>query len=325
MTDTMTHPRRSVLVTGATGFVGRALIEHLAVAGYRVRSAVRRETALPQSSELALVGDIVADTDWSKALNGVDIVIHSAARAHVLKEATDDPLALFRAINRDATLNLALQAAQAGVRRFIFISTIGVNGVETRGTPFRVDDVPAPHSPYAISKHEAEMGLTGIAKETGLEVVIIRPPLILGPKPKGNLASLERLIASGMPLPFGAVTQNRRDLVSLDVLVDLVACCIEHPAASGQTFLVSDDKVRSTREILERVAEIAGKRLSLFSISPKLLGAFLKITGRSAMAVQLLGDLEIDIDHTRQRLGWSPTSKWFSGRTLPDASNLGGR
>ena len=296
-----------ILVTGATGFLGRAVAVHLAARGRSVRSAVRR---LPDEAsggiETVAVGDLSADTDWSAALAGVGTVVHCAARAHVLKETATDPLAQFRAVNTEATLALARQAAAAGVRRFVFISSIGVNGAETRGRPFRHDDEPHPHSPYAVSKHEAEQGLAAIAADTGLEMVIIRPPLILGPDPKGNLATLNRIIARGLPLPFGLVTANRRDLVSRAVLCRLIGTVIDHPAAANQTFLVSDGEAISTRTLLQRMAADQGRALTLLSVPPTLLSLPLRLAGKRAMAAQLFGDLEVDIAHTRRTLDWAP-------------------
>jgi nucleoside-diphosphate-sugar epimerase len=252
------------------------------------------------------VGDLSADTDWSAALEGVDTVVHCAARAHVLKETAADPLAQFRAVNRDATTALALQAAAAGVRRFIFISSIGVNGAETQGAPFRHDDTPEPHSPYAVSKSEAEGDLHRVAYETRLEIVIIRPPLITGPEPKGNLATLNKVIAKGLPLPFGLANRNRRDLVSRETLCDLIEVVIDHPAAAGQTFLVSDGAPVSTRTLLEQMAAAQGRNLTLLPVPTALLALPLKLIGKGAMASQLFGDLEVDIAHTRRTLNWSP-------------------
>lgn len=296
-----------ILVTGATGFLGRAVADHLVTAERTVRAAVRRLPAKASKGiETVAVGDLSADTDWSAALAGAGTVVHCAARAHVLKETATDPLAQFRAVNTEATLALAQQAAAAGVRRFVFISSIGVNGAETRGRPFRHDDEPQPHSPYAVSKHEAEQGLTAIAAGTGLEVVIIRPPLILGPDPKGNLATLNRIIARGLPLPFGLVTANRRDLVSRVVLCRLIGTVIDHPAAANQTFLVSDGEAISTRTLLQRMAAEQGRSLTLLPVPPALLSLPLRLAGKRAMAAQLFGDLEVDIAHTRQTLGWAP-------------------
>lgn len=296
-----------ILVTGANGFLGRAVVEHLKARGRKVRAAVRRDAGgWPAGVEAVPVGDLSDATDWSAALRGVNAVVHCAARAHVLKDTAADPLAQFRAVNTDATLALARQAAAAGVRRFVFISSIGVNGAETRGRPYRHDDPPHPHSPYAVSKHEAELGLRALAAETGLEVVVIRPPLIVGPDPKGNLATLERVIGKGLPLPFGLVTRNRRDLVSRDALCDLIGVVIDHPAAAGETFLVSDGEPISTRTLLERMAAARGRSVTLLPVPPALLAVPLKLAGKGAMAAQLFGDLEIDIAHTRRTLGWAP-------------------
>lgn len=292
----------TILVTGATGFLGRAVAAHLIARGRSVRAAVRRD---PGPGAI-VVGDLSADTDWSAALAGVDTVVHCAARAHVLNETSDNPLAQFRAVNTEATVALAQQTAAAGARRFVFISSIGVNGSETHGTPFRHDDPPHPHSPYAVSKHEAELGLHAVAAETGLEVVVIRPPLITGPDPKGNLATLNRVIAKGLPLPFGLVTKNRRDLVSRDTLCGLIEAAIDHPAAAGQTFLVSDGAPISTRVLLEQMAAAQGRSITLLPVPPALLTLPLKLLGKGAMASQLFGDLEVDIAHTRQTLGWAP-------------------
>ena len=292
----------TILVTGATGFLGRAVVDHLIARGRAVRAAVRTDAG----PGAVAVGDLSVDTDWSVALTGIDTVVHCAARAHVMRETSDDPLALFRAVNTEATAALARQAVAAGVRRFVFISSIGVNGAATDGVPFRHDDPPHPHSPYAVSKHEAELALHAIAAGTGLEVVVIRPPLITGPDPKGNLATLNRVIAKGLPLPFGLVTRNRRDLVSRDTLCRLIDTVIDHPAAAGQTFLVSDGAPLSTRALLERMAADEGRSITLLPVPPAFLSLPLRLLGKGAMASQLFGDLEVDIAHTRQTLGWAP-------------------
>lgn len=296
-----------ILVTGATGFLGRAVADHLSERGRRVRAAVRRDGGgWPAGVEAVAIGDLSAATDWSVALKDVDVVVHCAARAHVLKERAADPLAEFRAVNTDAALALAAQAAAAGVRRFVFISSIGVNGAETHGRGFRHDDPAQPHSPYALSKHEAEQGLRALSGRTGLEVVVIRPPLIVGPDPKGNLATLQRIIDKGLPLPFGLATRNRRDLVSRDNLCDLIGVAIEHPAAAGETFLVSDGRPISTRTLLERMAASRGRSPIFLPVPPALLAAALRLIGKGGMAAQLFGDLEVDIEHTRRTLDWAP-------------------
>lgn len=303
----MTNRTGRVLVTGATGFLGGAVVARLAAAGRPVRAAVRRpDAAVAGGVETMAVGRLGADTDWSAALAGVETVVHCAARAHVLRETEADPLAEFRRVNTDGALALGRQAAVAGVRRMIFISSIGVNGSETAGTRFRWDDAPQPHSPYAVSKYEAEQGLARIAAETGLALVVIRPPLITGPDPKGNLGTLARFIRRGLPLPFGQVTRNRRDLVSRETLAGLIDACIDHPAAGGQTFLVSDGAPISTRRLLEDMAAEMDLPLRLLPVPTVLLSLPLNLMGRSAMRSQLFGDLEVDIAHTRDTLGWRP-------------------
>lgn len=274
--------------------------------GRPVRATVRMRPEGKLLTDPFESGPIDGDTDWRPALHDVDAIVHTAARAHVLREETNEPLALFRRVNRDGTLRLAEQAAQAGVRRFVFISSIGVNGGETKGRPFRPEDPPAPHSPYAVAKLEAELGLREIAVRSGLEITIVRPPLVLGWGAKGNLGALARAIEKGLPLPLGGITRNRRDLVSLEVLVDLLIACIDHPAAAGETFLASDGISRSTRQIAERVGRDVGRAPRLVPIPARWLGALLRAAGKGGTAAQLLGDLQVDISRTRSLLGWAP-------------------
>jgi nucleoside-diphosphate-sugar epimerase len=284
-----------ILVTGATGFLGSAVVEDLTVHGHDVIGLTRRDT-----------GDLSGALDWTPWLGGVDVIVHCAARAHVLDDKLSDPLTAFRAVNRNATLALARDAASAGVRRLVFVSSIGVNGSETFGTPFTATDTPSPHSPYAISKYEAEQGLRRIATETGLEVVIIRPPLVLGRDPKGNLGTLLRVMRKGLPLPFGLVTGNRRDLVSLSTLTDFVRVCHGHPAAAGQTFVVSDGVTRSTREICGELARMNGITARFLPVPRPALALGFNMLGKTAMKSQLLGDLEVDIGAAKLLLGWVP-------------------
>lgn len=296
--------RPHILVTGGNGFLGHALAAWLDTHGRQVRTTVRQVDRIRTALAPIAVGDLSGGTDWSEAVAGIDVVVHCAARAHVLKETSADPLAQFRTVNTEATLALARQAADAGVRRFIFISSIGVNGASTRGRAFRHDDAPHPHSPYAVSKWEAEQGLAALARTTGMEVVVIRPPLIVGVGAKGNLASLNAVLARGLPLPFGLATKNRRDLVSLETLCSLINVVIDHPAAAGQTFLVSDGEAVSTRTLLEKLASDQDRAPVFLPFPPVLLRGALKLLGKGAMAAQLFGDLEIDIVHTRKTLDW---------------------
>jgi nucleoside-diphosphate-sugar epimerase len=292
-----------ILVTGANGFVGSALCDRLNAEGYNLRCAVR--TPSPDENSIA-VGDIGPDTQWDEALHEVDSVIHTAARAHIMKDEVPDPLAEYRKINVDGTLNLARQAAQAGVKRFIFISSIKVNGEQTPlGEPFTPEDTPAPEDPYGISKHEAEQGLQQLAQETGMDVVIIRPPLVYGPGVKGNFASMVRLVEKGIPLPLGAI-HNKRSLVALDNLVDLIVTCIDHPAAANQIFLAGDGEDVSTTELLRGVAKAMGKPARLIPVPASILTLGATLLGKKAVAQRLLGSLQVDISKAREVLGWEP-------------------
>ena len=243
-----------VLVSGANGFVGRALCSYLATQGHGVAPVVRRASCLAGE---VIVGDIDGTTDWTAALAGCDAVVHLAARVHVMNDAAHNPLALFRATNLEATLNLARQAAQAGVKRFVFISSIKVNG-EGRDAPYRETDVPAPKEAYAISKWDAEQGLQRIAADTGLEVVILRPPLVYGPGVKANFMRLLRMVKRGWPLPLGAIL-NRRSLLYLGNFVDAIRVCVEHPTAGGQIFLLDDGEPVSTPELIRALARAMGR------------------------------------------------------------------
>jgi nucleoside-diphosphate-sugar epimerase len=296
-----------VLVTGATGFVGGAVVERAAGAGWRVRAAARRATLRAwQPGVTALnLGDLSHEVDWRKALEGVDAVVHCAARVHVMRESAADPLAAFRAVNVAATLNLARQAVAAGVGRFVFVSTIGVNGAETFDRPFSAADAPDPHSPYAASKHEAEAALRSLAIETGLELVIVRPPLVIGAGAPGNYARLMRWLQRGLPLPLASV-RNRRSLVGCRNLADLIVTCLAHPDAPGQTFLVCDGEDLSTPELLRRTASALGRTARLLPMPPKVLRAAANLAGRGAMAQQLCGSLQVDDRPTRERLNWFP-------------------
>lgn len=295
-----------MLLTGATGFIGSALTQHLYQQNHSIKVAVRRiHNTQPSTIQQKLVGDLLLYTNWTNTFNDVDTIIHLAARAHILKDQATNPLAAFRETNTYATLNLAQQAANAGVRRFIFISSIGVNGNQTYAEPFTAEDTPNPAEPYAQSKHEAEIGLRQIAIETGMEVVIIRPPLVYGANAPGNFGQLIKTVARGIPLPLGNI-HNQRSLVALPNLIDLITTCIDHPAAANQTFLVSDDEDLSTTELLQRLSHALGKPARLLPIPQSWLETTLTLLGKRSITQRLYGNLQVDISKTRDLLGWIP-------------------
>ena len=295
-----------LLVTGSSGFVGRAVANRAAADGWQVRASTRQaDVSLPAGVQPATGLDLTAGTDWRAALDGVAAVVHCAARVHVMRDNASDPLSEFRRVNVAGTLSLACQAADAGVRRFVFISSIGVNGAATTDLPFQADDRPAPHSPYAQSKYEAELGLHQIARASGLELVVIRPPLVYGPGAPGNFAKLMRALYGGLPLPLGAV-HNRRSFVGLDNLMDLIMVCLVNVAASNQTFLVSDDDDMSTTAMLRRTANALGCPARLLPIPAPLLGAVARALGKADLAQRLFGSLQVDIGKTCSLLGWAP-------------------
>lgn len=297
-----------VLLTGATGFVGRGLLERLSTqGGLQLRAAVRRqESAFPESVTVVQVADLRGDTDWRKALEGVEAVIHSAARVHVMDDQAEDPLAEFRAVNVAGTLNLARQAVSAGVKRFVFISSIKVNGEGTAlGKPYTADDTPMPVDPYGISKLEAEQGLQALSQETRMEVVIVRPVLVYGPGVKANFRSMMNWLKKGVPLPLGAI-HNKRSMVALDNLVDLIVTCIDHPKAANQVFLVSDGEDLSTTELLRRTGQSLARPARLLPIPTFVLAIAARLLGKPGIAQRLCGSLQVDIGKTRALLGWQP-------------------
>lgn len=294
------------MLTGGSGYVGQALARRLLVDGWRVRLALRSNASSLAGTERAAIQSMSSDQDWSNALADVSVVTHLAARVHVMSDTASDPLAEFRAVNTAGTLKLARQAAAAGVQRFVFVSSIKVNGERTElGRPFRSDDEPAPEDPYGLSKSEAETGLRAIAAETGMECVIVRPPLVYGPGVKANFATMMRWVARGLPLPLGAI-DNRRSLVGLDNLVDLLTVCMTHPAAKGHTFLASDNEDVSTTELLRRVGIALGKPARLLPVPPALLKAGAALAGRPGVAQRLCDSLQLDITSTMQTLDWHP-------------------
>lgn len=298
--------KSTILVTGANGFVGNALCHELLRRNCCVKGALRVNNVLPEPAIPVVTGEIDGSTDWSNAIDGIEVVFHLAARVHVMKDRESDPLAAFRAVNVEATLNLARQAVGAGVKRFVFVSSVKVNGEETApGMQFTAFDDPAPLDPYGQSKFEAELALKELAETTGLEVVIVRPPLIYGPGVRANFLRLMQLVKTGLPLPLGAI-HNRRSMVSVDNLVDLLITCASHPAAPGQVFMASDDKDVSISELLRMLAKAMGKRSYLLSIPSGLIASLAALLGQSAVANRLLGSLQVDITHTKSTLHWQP-------------------
>lgn len=298
-----------ILVTGASGFVGLAVCQEAVARGLRVRAAARATPPTPFVDEIACVESpaLDANADWTSALAGCHAVVHAAARVHIMSDTATDPLAEFRRVNVLGTLSLARQAAQAGVRRFVFVSSVKVHGEATSpDRPFSAHDAPEPQDPYGISKLEAEQGLRQIEAETGMQVAIVRPPLVYGPGVKANFASLLRWLQRGRPLPLGAVRDNRRSLVALDNLVDLLLTCVDHPNAAGETFLVSDGEDLSTTALLERMGQALNRPARLLPVPPGWLRLGAKLLGKADVAQRLLGSLHVDIRATQDTLGWTP-------------------
>lgn len=295
----------TVLVTGANGFLGSALVEYL-TGRFALVAAVRSvESAGPAGQENTVaVGNIDANTDWSVALAGVDAVVHCAARAHVMQDGSTDPLDEYRKVNVAGSLNLARQAAETGVRRFIFISSIGVHGVNSV-TPFNEESLSAPKEPYAVSKLEAELALQDFASKAGLELVIIRPPLVYGAAAPGNFGKLFKLADSSLPLPFGAV-HNKRTMVYLGNLCHFIEISITHPSAANQTFVIADGEGVSLRQLLVLMRKAMGRGPGLLPVPPGLFRLAGRVTGKQALVDRLVGDLQVDTSKARQLLGWQP-------------------
>ncbi len=294
-----------ILVAGANGFVGRALCAELIKQGLTILAAVREKATLENCIPF-VIGDINHATNWSTALSGVDVVIHLAARVHIMNDTSADPLAEFRKINVEGTLNLARQAANAGVKRFIFVSSVKVNGEHTEaGKPFNENSITDPQDAYGISKLEAEQSLLKIAQETGMEVVIIRPPLVYGAGVKANFASMMRAVRRGIPLPLGAI-HNKRSFVYVGNLVSVIMCCIDNPAAANQVFMVSDGNDLSTTQLLRSCAAALGVKARLLPLPQKLLEIGAALLGKRDVAQRLCGSLQVDITKARTMLGWTP-------------------
>ena len=320
----------AILITGANGFVGRALCSALIERGHAVKGAVRsNDAALPPGAEKKLVGPMDGNTDWSDALQGVDVVIHLAARVHVMHEKSSDPLSEFRKVNVEGTGRLAKSAAAAGVKRLVYVSSIKVNGEATRDKPFSEKNEPNPQDPYGISKHEAEAALQKISAETGLEIVIVRPPLVYGPGVGGNFARMLGWIKKGIPLPLGSA-KNRRSMIYVENLADALIHCATRPEAANGTFLVSDTETVSTPELVRTLSEKMGIRPAIFPFPLPLLRLLGRLAGKSAEIERLAGSLEIDSSKIRSKLGWQPpfgldkglaeTVNWFDSKHKPAAN-----
>lgn len=297
-----------LLLTGATGFVGSAIQKRIVADGsYDLTIAVRNVNEQSDAVRIVKVDDLTTSTDWSDALKSVDVVVHTAARVHVMDEKSADPLTEFRKVNVEGTLNLARQAVKAGVKRFIFISSIKVNGEGTElGHPYTANSEPNPNDPYGISKYEAEQGLLELAETTPLEVVIIRPTLVYGENVKGNFHSLMKWTYKGIPLPIGGITQNLRSLVSVDNLTDFIITCIDHPNAKNEVFLVSDDDDISTAGLLDEIAKGLGVKNKAVNVPPKLINTAAGAVGKPGIAQRLSGSLQVDISKAKDLLGWKP-------------------
>ncbi|MBI3529719.1 MAG: SDR family oxidoreductase [Betaproteobacteria bacterium] len=298
------------LITGASGFVGRALWTALRGRGFTARAAMRLYSAVEfppgaEGTEVVRTGDIGSATDWTAALRGCEAVVHLAARVHIMRESGGDAREAFFRTNVEGSENLARQAARAGVRRFVFLSSVKVNGEITRERAFTESDPPAPTDAYGASKAQAEERLKKIADETGMEVVILRPPLVYGPGVKANFLGLLRAVDSGLPLPLSSIS-NLRSLVYVGNLVHALEACLVHPAAANRTFFVADDHDVSTPQLVREIAAALGKEALLFPISPVLLRGIGALTGRTEQIARLTGSLRVDVSSIKKALGWQP-------------------
>lgn len=298
-----------ILITGLNGFVGLPLSQHLTAVGHQIIGVVRSHdslTTVNPNIQLKAIGDIDEITDWQDCLGVVECVVHLANRAHVMDEQSSNPLAVYRKVNTAGTLHLARQAAAAGVKRFIFISSVKVNGESTfHGKALTSKDQHIPVDPYGLSKYEAELGLKLIAEQTGIEVVVIRPPLIYGPGVKANFLKMMRWVEKGIPLPLGAI-QNHRSMLGLDNLINFIELCLTHPNAAGQTFLVSDDHDVSTTELLKEIAAAMDRPSRLLSIPQYYIENLLILLGQRHISERLCGSLQLDISLAKKCLAWKP-------------------
>lgn len=303
-----------MLVTGASGFVGRWLCSELVRRGHHVRAVLRASTNMDIAGcETVKISSIDSDTDWADALYGETTIIHLAARVHVMHDNTSSPLEEFRKVNVDGTENLARAAAAGGVKRFVYVSSIGVNGLMSDfGKPYSELDKPRPHNAYALSKWEAEQRLSRVSEETGLEVVVVRPPLVYGAGAPGNFEQMLKVLVKGVVLPL-ALVRNQRSLIYVENLVDVLILCATHPAAAGETFLVSDAEDVSTSDLLRRLGFALGYPARLIPVPVALLHAGGALLGKRDMAQRLCGSLQVDISKVRRLLGWNPPVRLDEG------------
>ncbi len=297
----------TVLLTGASGFVGSAILKAAQLRGIKIRPVYRSHEQVKDDCQDVLISSLDNSVDWIESLHGIEVVVHTAALTNVIRNDSQNLLAEYRRVNVEGTVNLARQAAACGVKRFVFISSIKVNGDATPlGQPFTSDDLPAPEDAYGLSKAEAEEQLILIAQETGIEVTIIRPPLIYGPGVKGNFASLLNWVHRSLPIPLGCVTHNRRSLVGIDNLVQLILICLNHPNAADQIFLVSDGEDLSTSDLLRRIGEAMGRPARLIFIPVWIISLVASLMGKTIISSRLLGTLQVDNQKTCDLLNWRP-------------------
>ncbi|PPC95369.1 MAG: NAD-dependent dehydratase [Methylotenera sp.] len=302
----------SVLVTGANGFVGNPLCEALAKQNWNVRGAVRSQIKSEQDLEWITINDVNRETDWSEALKDIDVVIHLAARVHIMEEKSANPLAEFREVNVEGTRQLAIQAANAGIKRLVYVSSIKVNGEKTMDKPFDESDPVDPQDAYGVSKYEAELALHEVAANTGLEIVIVRPPLIYGPGVKGNFLQLIKVINTGFPLPFASIN-NLRSLLYVGNLVDAMILCATHPNAAGKTYLISDGDDVSTPGLIKAMAEASGHKARLISCPTFLLKCLSNLVGKKEQMNRLFDSLQLDNRKLMHDLGWKPKFSFSEG------------
>lgn len=296
----------NVFVTGANGFVGQSLVKTLLKTEHNVISGVREYPLKKLDCEYRLIGNLEDNTSLTSILKDVDVIVHSAARVHVMNDKSTDPLSEFRKVNVEGTLNLAREAVKAGVKRFVFISSIKVNGESTEpGKPYTAESRPSPVDPYGISKYEAEQALLALAQETGLEISIVRPVLVYGPNVRANFLTMMKWVERGVPLPFGAI-HNKRSIVALDNLVDLILICAVHPAAINQVFFASDGNDLSTTQMIQQLGTAFGKPARLLPIPMKLLSCVFTLLGKKSLSQRLCSSLQVDITKNKRLLGWTP-------------------